>query len=205
MTSNLRVQFVGGMVGQSPAASALSIPTIDLHQLYGFLYRRISIDFLGKSKIEAMNTTVNELYAKYLDHTNGNQAAAAALTLADAMQRTLDAPKAEPPTPAKPLSTPEGAGVADVGYPSLRLLDRSASLRVGSNQPNTDDVFWSPAGCHLWFGGFLQSASAGTRRTHAFATSPCHAQRCADAAQPPRNDQDGRLDAAVRDRLAQIW
>ena len=52
-----------------------------------------------------MNTTVNELYADYLDHTKGNEAAAAALTLADVMQRTLDAGKAAPTT--RPLTVTE--------------------------------------------------------------------------------------------------
>ena len=53
-----------------------------------------------------MNDTTNTIYREYLDRTNGN-AAAAALTLADTMQRTLDAPKAELPTPpANPLTTP---------------------------------------------------------------------------------------------------
>ena len=54
-----------------------------------------------------MNTTVNELYADYLDHTKGNEAAAAALTLADVMQRTLDARKAAPTLPTRPLTVTE--------------------------------------------------------------------------------------------------
>jgi hypothetical protein len=38
-----------------------------------------------------MNQQVHALYAEYLSHTSGDKAAAASLTLADVLQRTLDA------------------------------------------------------------------------------------------------------------------
>ena len=60
-----------------------------------------------------MNKTVNKLYTDYLELTS-DKAAAAALTLADVMQRTLDAPKTQSAapitmTPGKPLTVPEVA------------------------------------------------------------------------------------------------
>ena len=76
-----------------------------------------------------MNKSVNKLYTDYLELT-GDNAAAAALTLADVMQRTLDAPKTESAapitmTPGKPLTVPEVAKFLQVAPTKIRAWIRS--------------------------------------------------------------------------------
>ena len=61
-----------------------------------------------------MNKTVNDLYAEYLDHTGGDKAAAASLTLADTLQRTLDAK-------AEPVAQPVADGLLNIGEASHYL------------------------------------------------------------------------------------
>ena len=60
-------------------------------------------------KIDNMHDTTIELYQQYLG-TTGDKSAAAALTLADVMQRTLDANQ----LPPKPLTVPEVAQLLHV-------------------------------------------------------------------------------------------
>lgn len=80
-----------------------------------------------------MNDTTFTIYREYLDRTHGNEAAAAALTLADAMQRTLDAPKAETrtqgvPVPDRPLTVPEVAKFLRVAPDKVLAWIRSGRL-----------------------------------------------------------------------------
>ena len=75
-----------------------------------------------------MNKTVNKLYTEYLELTN-DKAAAAALTLADTTQRTLDAGKAEQTTPAKPLNVTEVAKFLRVSPTKVLSWIRSGRLR----------------------------------------------------------------------------
>jgi excisionase family DNA binding protein len=81
-----------------------------------------------------MNDTTHTIYREYLDCTHGNEAAAAALTLADAMQRTLDAPKTESAapitmTPGKPLTVTEVAKFLRVSPTKVLSWIRSGRLR----------------------------------------------------------------------------
>ena len=81
-----------------------------------------------------MNTAVNALYAKYLDHTGGDKSAAASLTLADTLQRTLDA-KAEPvaePTTDGLLNIPQAAGYLGCTPDGLRkIVARTQASQTG--------------------------------------------------------------------------
>jgi excisionase family DNA binding protein len=89
-----------------------------------------------------MDTTTHTIYREYLEQTHGNEAAAAALTLADAMQRTLDAPKTESAspitvTPGRPLTVPEVAKFLQVAPTKIRAWIRSGRLQ-GYNVAETE-------------------------------------------------------------------
>ena len=113
-----------------------------------------------------MNTAVNALYAKYLDHTGGDKAAAASLTLADTLQRTLDA-KAEPvaePTTDGLLNIPQAAGYLGCTPDGLRkIVARTQASQTGQrvNGP-TIEFFQSRKHGPIRFGGGATPSSKNT-------------------------------------------
>jgi len=82
-----------------------------------------------------MNTVVNTLYAKYLDHTGGDTAAAASLTLAAVMlegRATAEQPQNQP------LTVPEVAKLLRVSPDKVLSWIRTGRLR-GYNIAERED------------------------------------------------------------------
>ena len=75
---------------------------------------------------QSMNAAVNSLYAEYLDHTGGDKAAAASLTLAAVM---AERPPAVAGTHNQPLTVPEVAKLLRVSPDKVLSWIRSGQLR----------------------------------------------------------------------------
>lgn len=75
-----------------------------------------------------MNATVNTLFAEYLDHTGGDKAAAASLTLAAVMMES----QAEAPVTSNglPLTVKEAAGQLRVSTRRIYELCAAGTLRA---------------------------------------------------------------------------
>ena len=82
-----------------------------------------------------MNAAVNSLYAEYLDHTGGDKAAAASLTLAAALRDCQPATVAEATAPTGALTAAEAAKRLRVSPWTIYRLARTGKLpsyRAGS-------------------------------------------------------------------------
>ena len=105
-----------------------------------------------------MNAAVNSLYAEYLDHTGGDKAAAASLTLAAVMAERPPAVSryAQSTAPDRAGSRQVAAGqpgqgaVVDTLWPAARLQHRRAGKRAAkvSSQPGRLGRLYEPARCY---------------------------------------------------------